>query len=96
MLVHYVSTVMPDGFKAQLAATSRRAAVRYRDALMKARASLVAEIEALPETLLAGVRDGTIDIDSLDRRQQVLVRGAERLDLIRGAGIRSSDLRQQQ
>jgi type I restriction enzyme, R subunit len=83
MLMHYISTVMPDGFKAQLAATSRRAAIRYRDALMKARASLVADIENIPEALLAGVQDGSIDIDSLDRRQQVLVRAHERLDLIR-------------
>jgi type I restriction enzyme, R subunit len=83
MLVHYVSTVMPDGFKAQLAATSRRAAVRYRDALLRARAGLVADIEALPEALLAGVADGSVDIDTLDRRQQALVRAYEHLDLIR-------------
>ncbi len=83
MLMHYVSAVMPDGFKAQVAATSRRAAVRYRDALIKARAGLVADIEALPETLLDGVRDGSIDVDSLDRRQQVLVRAHGQLDLIR-------------
>jgi type I restriction enzyme, R subunit len=83
MLMHYISTVMPDGFKAQLAATSRRATVRYRAALTKARAGLVADIESLPDALLAGVQDGSIDIDSLDRRQQILVRAHAQLDLIR-------------
>ena len=53
MLWHYVSTVLPGGFKAQLAATSRLAAVRYREALLAARDELVAEIERLPERLVA-------------------------------------------
>jgi type I restriction enzyme, R subunit len=82
MLLHYVSTVMPGGFKAQLAASSRRATVRYREALQKARAALVAEIETLPTNLLEGVADGIVDIDMLDRRQQMLVRAHEHLDLI--------------
>ena len=41
MLWHYVSTVLPGGFKAQLAATSRLAAVRYREALLTARDDFV-------------------------------------------------------
>jgi type I restriction enzyme R subunit len=82
MLLHYVSTVMPGGFKAQLAASSRRGTVRYREALQKARAGLVAEIEALPVKLLEGVADGAVDVDTLDRRQQLLVRAHEHLDLI--------------
>ncbi|HZM55523.1 MAG TPA: HsdR family type I site-specific deoxyribonuclease [Acidimicrobiales bacterium] len=82
MLLHYVSTVMPGGFKAQLAASSRRGTVRYREALQKARAGLVAEIEALPGNLLEGVADGTVDVDRLERRRQALVRAHEHLDLI--------------
>ena len=35
MLWHYVSTVLPGGFKAQLSATSRLATVRYREALLR-------------------------------------------------------------
>ena len=42
MLRHYVETVLPNGFKAQIAAHSRGAAVRYRAALLKARDELVA------------------------------------------------------
>jgi type I restriction enzyme, R subunit len=83
MLLHYVSTVLPGGFKAQLAATSRRAAVRYREALQKAQAGLVADLEGLSPTLLDGVVSGVVDVDSLDRRKQLLVRAYEHLELIR-------------
>ena len=47
MLRHYVDGVMPNGFKAQVVATSRLAAVRYREAFLHARDELVAEIEKL-------------------------------------------------
>ena len=46
ILRHYVGTVMPDGFKGMIVATSRQACVRYYDALNAARDELVAEIEA--------------------------------------------------
>ena len=41
MLRHYVDAVLPNGFKAQVVATSRLAAVRYRDAFLAARDELV-------------------------------------------------------
>ena len=56
MLRHYVSTMLPNGFKAQVVAISRRATVRYREALQAARDDLVAELEGLPATLVAGLR----------------------------------------
>jgi len=80
MLWHYVSTVMPNGFKAQVAATSRLATVRYRAALLAARDELVAEIEALPDHLLHANTD---DIDHLDRKTQIIVRAAGQLELIK-------------
>jgi type I restriction enzyme R subunit len=83
MLWHYVSTVLPGGFKAQLSATSRLATVRYRAALLAARDDLVAQIEALPDHLVRGAADGSLDIDGLDRRKQVLIRALPQLDLIR-------------
>lgn len=82
MLWHYVSTVLPGGFKAQLAATSRLATVRYREALLTARDDLVAQIDALPEHLVSGAADGSLDIDRLDRRKRVLVRALPHRDLI--------------
>jgi type I restriction enzyme, R subunit len=51
MLRHYVDSVMPNGFKAQVVATSRLAAVRYRDAFIRAREKLVADVEALDPEL---------------------------------------------
>ena len=83
ILWHYVSTVLPGGFKAQLSATSRLATVRYRDALLAARDDLVAQLESLPAHLVTGAADGSLDIDKLDRRTQVLVRALPHLDLIR-------------
>lgn len=83
MLWHYVTTVLPGGFKAQAAATSRLATVRYREALLTARDELVAEIEALPALRVADVLSGKEDIDSLDRRTQGLLRATRHLDLIR-------------
>ncbi|MCX3287482.1 HsdR family type I site-specific deoxyribonuclease [Streptomyces sp. NEAU-H22] len=83
ILWHYVSTVLPGGFKAQLSATSRLATVRYREALLSARDDLVVQIERLPEHLVRGAEDGSLDIDGLDRRKQVLVRALPYLELIR-------------
>ncbi len=81
MLWHYVSTVMPNGFKAQVAASSRLATVRYREALLAARDDLVAQIEALPDHLRNAEPE---EIDRLDRKTQILVRAADQLDLLKG------------
>jgi len=48
MLRHYVAHIIPNGFKAQVVAASRLAAVRYVGALEEARAELLAEAEAMP------------------------------------------------
>ncbi|WP_405890152.1 type I restriction endonuclease [Streptomyces sp. NBC_00133] len=45
MLAHYVRGPLTGGFKAQVAAVSRRAAVHYRDALREARADLLARVK---------------------------------------------------
>ncbi|MEU1550914.1 HsdR family type I site-specific deoxyribonuclease [Nocardia sp. NPDC005745] len=45
MLRHWVEAVLPNGFKAQVVAVSRLAALRYRDALIVARDELVSELE---------------------------------------------------
>jgi len=51
VLRHYVTTVLPDGYKAQVVAVSRLAAVRYQAALVEARRELVAELENLAKVL---------------------------------------------
>ena len=77
ILRHYVSTVMPDGFKAMIVATSRKACIRYYDALNDARDELVAEIEAL------GVEPDDRRFDSLDAEAQFLRNAATQLELLR-------------
>ncbi|WP_304525722.1 type I restriction endonuclease subunit R [Halomonas sp. I5-271120] len=47
ILRHYVTHILPNGYKAQLVAYSRRAAMRYFEALESAKAALLAEAEAL-------------------------------------------------
>ena len=47
MLRHYVTNILPNGYKAQVVAYSRLAAVRYVAAFETARADLLAEAEAL-------------------------------------------------
>ena len=47
MLRHYVTNILPNGFKAQVVAYSRLAVVRYLDAFEVARDELLAESQAL-------------------------------------------------
>ncbi|WBM80191.1 HsdR family type I site-specific deoxyribonuclease [Cryobacterium breve] len=80
---HYLSTIFPGGFKAQLAATSRLAAVRYRDALNDARDDFVAQLEGIEPYIIDGVEDASMDIDSLPSKMQILIRARPHLGLIR-------------
>lgn len=48
ILRHYVTNILPNGYKAQVVAYSRLAAIRYFTALQDARDELLAEAEALP------------------------------------------------
>ena len=51
MLRHYVENILPNGFKAQVVAVSRRATIRYHDALLAARDELVAALaRSAPDT----------------------------------------------
>lgn len=63
MLRHWVSIVLPNGFKAQVATALRLAAVRYHDALHRARDDLVAELVAY-----RAVKEQDPDYDHPDRR----------------------------
>ncbi|MFW5452917.1 type I restriction endonuclease subunit R [Thioalkalivibrio sulfidiphilus] len=47
MLRHYVTHILPNGYKAQVVAYSRRAAVRYHGALLAARDALLADAHSL-------------------------------------------------
>ncbi|MBY0264960.1 MAG: type I restriction endonuclease subunit R [Burkholderiales bacterium] len=47
ILRHYVTNILPNGYKAQVVAYSRLAAIRYFESLLAARDELLAEAEAL-------------------------------------------------
>ena len=64
---HYVGVVMPEGFKAQVVASTRRAAVTYREKLLKARDELVAQLEAIPAATLALGEDELAKLDDETR-----------------------------
>ncbi|MCA3106719.1 MAG: type I restriction endonuclease subunit R [Rhodocyclaceae bacterium] len=62
MLRHYVTNILPNGFKAQVVAYSRLAVVRYLDAFIVARDELLAEAEAL------SLEDKALDDEALCTR----------------------------
>jgi type I restriction enzyme, R subunit len=80
MLRHYVGAVLPNGFKAQVVATSRRATVRYRTALLAARDALVAELDALDPVWRSP--DALERIDRLPAKRAELVRAWPYRDVI--------------
>lgn len=59
---HYVTNILPNGYKAQVVAYSRLAAIRYYEALKQARDELLAEAEALAP------QDKALDDETLCRR----------------------------
>ena len=80
ILRHYVENVLPNGFKAQVVAVSRRAAIRYQAAFMEAQRELVAEVETLDPNLI-GLADD--EMATLERRTQFLVRAQRSLETLR-------------
>ncbi|MCX6178626.1 MAG: type I restriction endonuclease [Chlorobiales bacterium] len=84
MLRHYVGVVLPEGFKAQVVATSRRAAIVYREKLLAARDELVRDLEGISAATLA-LPDHEIEL--LDQQTRFLVRAYTRLPLIRALDV---------
>ncbi len=72
MLRHYVDTVLPNRFKAQVVAASRKAAVRYRAAFLDARDELLADLDGLDPALRTA--EAAEDADRLPRKTARLVR----------------------
>lgn len=61
--------VLPEGFKAQVVATSRQAAVMCYEKLAAAKDALIAELEALPDATIS-LFEG--EIDALDAETTLL------------------------
>ncbi len=72
ILRHYVDVVLPNGFKAQVVATSRLATVRYRKALLAARDELLADLAALDSVWKT--EDALARVDQLSSKRATLVR----------------------
>ncbi len=70
MIRHYASVVLPEGFKAQVVATSREAAMTYLNKFGEARRELVAELEAVPAEILALPED---QVEQLEPKMRFLV-----------------------
>lgn len=79
-LRHYVDTVMPNGFKAQLVATSRRAAVLYQQKLEEAHLDLVEELDRLDPALVSLSAE---QLELEDAETRFLVRAYRNLETIR-------------
>lgn len=80
ILRHYLGVVLPEGYKAQIVATSRRAAVLYHEKLLAARDELIKELEGIPPETLA-LPDH--EIEQLDIDTRFLVRTHPMLSLIK-------------
>lgn len=80
LLRHYVDTVLPNGFKAQVVATTRRAAVLYQEFLRGAHGALVEELERLDPAVTALPAD---ERERLDPDTQFLARAHAHLEVIR-------------
>lgn len=80
ILRHYVDNVLPNGFKAQVVATSRRAAIRYREALAVAHKRLVDRLDRLHPALLSLSDDA---LAQQDPETRFLVRAYPHRDTIR-------------
>ena len=77
ILRHYVDTVMPGGFKGMVVATSRKACLRYRAALEKARDELVTDLEDYQSS------SGNGSGPSQDPEMSFLRNATRKIDLIR-------------
>ena len=81
---HYVNVVLPEGFKAQVVATSRQATFTYGEKIEQARRELVAELEALPPATLA-LPDN--EVEKLEPNTRFLVRAYPLLPKLRALEI---------
>jgi len=80
MLLHYAANILPNGFKAQVVAVSRRAAIRYYEAFGKARTKLIRRLELLDPNLLNLPED---EQKNLDEETRFLVIAAKKRDILK-------------
>ena len=67
MLLHYAANVMPNGFKAQMVAVSRRASIRYYEAFQSAKERLLKRLDLLDPKIFELAEDEQKDLDEETR-----------------------------
>ena len=80
MLLHYAANILPNGFKAQVVAVSRRAAIRYYKAFEKAREKLLKRLDLLDPNLLNLPED---EQENLDEETRFLIIAAKNRDIVK-------------
>lgn len=80
MLLHYAANILPNGFKAQVVAVSRKAAIRYYEAFLRAKDKLLKRVDILDPALLCVSEE---DQKKLDEETRYLVIAAKQKDLLR-------------
>ncbi|MEP0859255.1 HsdR family type I site-specific deoxyribonuclease [Trichocoleus sp. DQ-U1] len=80
MLRHYCDRILPGSFKAQVVASTRLAAVRYREAFLEAQRELVQQLETRAPILQSFDPE---TLETLDAETRFLAQALPRLDTIR-------------
>jgi type I restriction enzyme R subunit len=80
MLRHYCDRILPGGFKAQVVASTRRAAVRYQEAFLEAQRELVQQLETRAPILQTF---DTETLENLDAETRFLAQALPHLETIR-------------
>jgi type I restriction enzyme R subunit len=91
MLLHYAANILPNGFKAQVVAVSRRAAIRYYEAFRKAKTKLLRRIELLDPNLFNLPEDEQEDLDEETRFLIIAAKNRDILKELEFAAIISGD-----
>ncbi|MEG4521028.1 MULTISPECIES: HsdR family type I site-specific deoxyribonuclease [unclassified Microcoleus] len=91
MLRHYCERILPGGFKAQVVASTRLAAVRYQEAFLEAQRELVQQLESRAPILQSF---DTETLENLDSETRFLAQALPHLETLRRlefAAVISSD-----
>lgn len=91
MLLHYAANILPNGFKAQVVAVSRRAAIRYYEAFGKARTKLLKRIDLLDPQLFNLPEDEQKNLDEETLFLIIAAKNREMLKKLEFAAIISGD-----
>ena len=91
MLLHYAANILPNGFKAQVVAVSRRATIRYYEAFAKAKTKLLRRLELLDPNLFDLPEEEQEDLDEKTRFLIIAAKNRDILKELEFAAIISGD-----